>query len=537
MRAYGGGRGAAGDGASASPARAAAARDPRAILLDSPMSAFQWAAVLTTFLLSAMDGFDVLAISLVAPSLTHQWHINPAALGLVFSVGLVGMAAGSFLVAPIGDVLGRRVTMFGVLTVVTVGTLMSARSADVGTLALWRFLTGVGLGAVIALINPLAAEYANLKRREIAISLMAIGFPLGGVFGGLAASYLLPHEGWRAVFLLAGGCGVVLLGLVAVLLPEPIAFLIERQGPGALERVNRFLRRCGHPTVDRLPERTISKTRARPLEIFHASHLRDTVHMSAILLLFVVTVYFFLNWIPQMVHAAGFAPAVAARVSVVANVCGAVGGALLGWAAGRFSLKTLAFCAVLGMGLGAMAFGFSGASLPFLMLTAAVAGFSAHSGMVSMHSLIARTFPSHMRATGAGFTLGVSRIGSAFAPAAAGYLFNAGLPRSSVSLVMGTSGAGSPRGCCCSSTSAAAWGPSPRRPSTAWPPSCRSSEAGRPEAGAGSASGGGGERGPQTSVRARRPAWRARGRCEPPPPWRSGPARLRPRRATGPPGR
>ena len=86
-----------------------------------------------------------------------------------------------------------------------------------------------------------------------------------------------------------------------------------------------------------------------------------------------------------------------------------------------------------------MAFGYAGAHLALLTLTAAIGGFFAHSGMVSMHSLIARTFPSHMRATGAGFALGVGRIGSALAPAVAGYLFNTGMSRGQVSVVMGTS--------------------------------------------------------------------------------------------------
>ena len=403
------------------------------------MSVFQWAAVLTTFAMSALDGFDVLAVTLVAPSLVHQWHVSPAALGLVFSVGLVGMAFGSFIVAPLGDVAGRRTLAQIALAIMTVGMFLSARADGLGLLALYRLITGVGIGAVIAIINPLAAEYANIRRRELAIGLMAIGFPLGGVFGGLSAAYLLTHGGWRAVFMVGGVFGLVLAVASLVLLPEPIAFLVERRGPKALAHVNRFLRRCGHLAVESLPPRAAVKAAIRPFEIFHVDHLRGTAQMSAILFLFVVTVFFFLSWIPLMVTAAGFTPSVAARVTVVANLSGAVGGSLIGWAAGRLPLKPLSFTAVLGMGLAAMVFGYAGGHLLALTLTAALGGFFAHSGMVSMHSLIARTFPSHMRASGAGFTLGMGRIGSALAPAVAGYLFNTGMSRGLVSVVMGTS--------------------------------------------------------------------------------------------------
>ena len=123
----------------------------------------------------------------------------------------------------------------------------------------------------------------------------------------------------------------------------------------------------------------------------------------------------------------------------MANLSGAAGCALIGWAAGRFALKPLAFCAILGAGLGTIGFGFAGPGLVGLTLAASVAGFFAHTGMVAIHSLIARTFPTRMRATGAGFALGVGRIGSAIAPASAGYLFNAGMSRSGVCLVLGAS--------------------------------------------------------------------------------------------------
>jgi AAHS family 4-hydroxybenzoate transporter-like MFS transporter len=413
--------------------------DPRSILLDSPMSVFQWAAIAITFALSALDGFDVLAVTLAAPSLVREWHVNPASLGLVFSVGLVGMAAGSFLVAPVADVIGRRSMALVTLALMSGGMLMSARAGDVGSLALWRFVNGVGIGATVAIINPLAAEYANLKQRDFAISMMAIGFPMGGVFGGASAAYLLATDGWRAIFLFGGGIGIVLMLLVLFLLPEPIAFIIAKQRPNALEQVNRFLRRCGHQTVEALPPAPAEKPKARPFEIFGPGNIGATVHVAAILFLYVLTVYFLLNWMPQMVASAGFTPAAAAKVSVMLNVSGSITAALFGWASGRFGLKKLALASLVGLGLATAAFGFSPPDLAILTLGAVVAGAFVHPGMVAMHSLIARTFPPHMRATGAGFALGMGRIGSAVAPATAGYLFNAGMSRGGVSVVLGAS--------------------------------------------------------------------------------------------------
>ena len=406
--------------------------DPRRTLLESPMSVFQWAAIFITFALSALDGFDVLAITLVAPSLVNAWHVNPAALGLVFSVGVIGMGVGSFLVAPLGDRLGRRTMILVTLSLMSGAMLLSATASNVGWLAAWRLVTGIGIGATVAIINPLAAEYANTKRRDLAIGMMAIGFPLGGVFGGAVAAMLLAHEGWRAVFVFGGTTGLVMIAVVFLVLPEPIAFMIERQGSGALQRINRFLRRCGHPAIATMPPRAEATSRARPLDIFRAGNHRATLHLASVTILLTITVYFFLNWLPQMVAHEGFAPALAAKVSVVNSMAGALGGGLLGWGVRAFGLKPLLLIALIGMALATTAFGLIPPQLGALMLGAAFAGFFVNAGMVGIHSLIARTFPTHTRATGAGFVLGVGRVGSAIGPAAAGFLFASHMDRAAV---------------------------------------------------------------------------------------------------------
>jgi MFS family permease len=409
------------------------------------MGPYQWTAVAVTVALCALDGFDVLAITLAAPGITKAWHISKAALGGVFSMGLFGMAAGSLLVAPLADLFGRRVLVLANLALMSLGMFLCAQASDVATLALWRVVTGLGIGATIAIINPLAAEYANAQRRDLAIGLMAVGFPIGGVLGGAASAYLLARHGWPAVFLLGAAVGAGLIPLVLWRLPEPVAFLIEKGGATALARVNAFLRRCGHGPVRQLPATATATATAtasptpggRLVEIFRPGRLRLTLHVTAIYFLFVMTVYFFLSWIPQMVADLGFRPSAAAGVSATANLAGVVGGTLLGWAAARLGLKRLALVALTGMGLATMAFGYVRADLGLLTLNAAMVGFFLFGGMVGLYAIVSRTFPTHARATGSGFVIGVGRIGSALAPAAAGLLFSAGAGRGQVSIVMG----------------------------------------------------------------------------------------------------
>jgi MFS family permease len=72
------------------------------------MSRVQLRAVSLCFWLNMLDGVDILSISFAAPLLSREWGIAPATLGIVFSAALAGMMAGSMLLAPFGDAIGRR---------------------------------------------------------------------------------------------------------------------------------------------------------------------------------------------------------------------------------------------------------------------------------------------------------------------------------------------------------------------------------------------------------------------------------------------
>ena len=62
---------------------------------ESPMTRAQYFAVAICFLMNILDGMDVLIISYCAPVISKSWNLQPEALGIVFSGGLIGMAVGA----------------------------------------------------------------------------------------------------------------------------------------------------------------------------------------------------------------------------------------------------------------------------------------------------------------------------------------------------------------------------------------------------------------------------------------------------------
>ncbi len=85
------------------------------------MTAAQFAVVVITVLLNAMDGFDVASIAFASPGIAREWGIARGALGFVLSMELIGMGLGSFLLGGIADKIGRRPTLMACLVVMASG--------------------------------------------------------------------------------------------------------------------------------------------------------------------------------------------------------------------------------------------------------------------------------------------------------------------------------------------------------------------------------------------------------------------------------
>src|SRR5687768_16480924 len=177
---------------------------PAALLANAPMSVQQWLVIGLCVLLNALDGFDVLAVAFAAPGISADWTITSTTLGAIISAGLAGMVLGSVFVAPLADQIGRRPTVILCLLLMTAGMLWTAVAATIPILCASRVLTGLGVGGMLAAINAVAAEFSNERRRDFAVSLMTVGYPLGGLIGGAIAALLLETSGWRAIFT-AGG--------------------------------------------------------------------------------------------------------------------------------------------------------------------------------------------------------------------------------------------------------------------------------------------------------------------------------------------
>lgn len=400
--------------------------DPRSIIDQGPMSIGQVIVVAITVMLNAMDGFDILSIAFASNGIAAEWQVTTAALGIVLSMELVGMAIGSVLLGGIADRIGRRPTLLGCLLTMAFGMFMATTAGSPVQLSIWRIITGLGIGGMLSCTNAVVAEFSNKKWRSLCISIMVIGYPIGGGLGGLWASGLINAYGWRSVFYLGAGLTALLLPVAYFLVPESVHWLTRKQPAGALNRVNASLAKLGHRSINALPELRGEDRKTSLGDIFSPALISITLIVTAAYFLHIVSFYFLAKWTPRIVGAMfpAMPPGTGPGVLALTNFGGAAGGALFGLLAGRVGLKPLTIVIMALNAATIMLFGRTPADLNTLTWLAIAVGFFGNAAISGMYSIVAYAFPTHVRATGTGFVIGLGRGGAVLSPWLAGFLFD-----------------------------------------------------------------------------------------------------------------
>jgi benzoate transport len=402
------------------------------------MRPLQIAAVTLCVLLNALDGFDVLAISFASPGIAEEWGIDRAALGLVLSMELIGMALGSVVLGGLADRIGRRPTVLACLVIMAGGMALATTAGSVVNLSIIRLVTGLGIGGMLACTNALVAEYSNDRHRNLAVAIMAAGYPMGAIVGGSIATGLLASGHWRDVFTFGAAATALFLPIAWFLLPESIGFLVQKRGPGAMEKINATLRRLGHETVSALPPAPQRAAKPSIGDLFAPGLARSTVLLTLAYFCHIMTFYFILKWIPKIVVDMGHAASKAGDVLVWANVGGLAGATFLSLLTYRVAVRKLVIVAMAASTVLVALFGQGQETLGGLTLIAGAAGFCTNAGVVGLYALFAKVFPTSVRAGGTGFVIGIGRGGAALGPIVAGFLFTAGFDLSFVAVLMGS---------------------------------------------------------------------------------------------------
>lgn len=401
-------------------------------LLDAaPLGTVQVVVLAFTFLALVMDGFDIQAIAFAAPALLEDWGIARSSLGPVLAAALLGMLLGSAAVGTLGDRRGRKSALVLSCAFMAAGSIASAFAKGPEDLAVYRFVTGIGLGGALPNATALMFEFAPRQWRLIATSIALVGVPLGGLLGAALARWLIPEHGWRALFVVGGVVPGILAVSIWPLVPESPRFLARLRSRGAeLSRLlNRLTAGNHYVATGRFVSGPPAVAESSSVAAIFAPGLRrDTRILWLIFFTNVFSVYFFFNWLPTVLSSADLDFRFAVSASLYFNLGGIVGALLASVVTSRVgSRPVLAACGAIAVA-SAIGIGANGVfdadpttgSIATLMWTIATAGGAINGLQIGMISVAANLYPTSCRSTGVGWSLAVARFGgivSAFAGA------------------------------------------------------------------------------------------------------------------------
>ena len=403
---------------------------------DLPFGWFHIRLLALVAAIMLLDGFDLQVAAFAAPAILKAWALTPAAFGPVAAAALVGVAIGTAAGGALGDRFGRRPLLLASVAWFGLGALASAFSGSITDLTILRFLTGLGLGAVIPNAAALAAECTPQRFRAHAVMVVIIGPPLGGMLGAALAAWLIPAFGWRACMLVGAGLPLILLmGRGRALRESP--YHLQKRGDSALQ-IGEWLVRAGGEARVLAPPAVIERSAQNPLsrDLIRASLGLFLAFLGAMLVL-----YGYLSWIPVILTTAGASPATAIRASLVFNLCGVVGAVLAAQAiralGSRIVLVALGGGGLVATGLCASLIGASGASIAAIFAGLGMAGAAIFALQVGLYGLATHVYPAPIRATGVGMAATLGRVGAIAGAFGGGVLIAADLSFYFVALAVG----------------------------------------------------------------------------------------------------
>jgi AAHS family 4-hydroxybenzoate transporter-like MFS transporter len=398
--------------------------DVGASIDEGPWTTFQKLGVLLAALSIVLDGFDGQLIGFAIPVIIQEWGVSREDFAPVVASGLIGMGFGSALAGYVCDRFGRRPAIIGSVLLFGGATSCIGFSENLTTIALFRFLAGLGIGGALPSASTIAAELTPMRRRTLAISATIVCVPLGGMLAGLYAGYILPALGWRVLFWLGGALPAMLSLVLIALLPESPRFLVRRQERWG--ELRRLLHRMSRPTsdtavfVDAVEQRLERKAGLRAL--FQGDRVRDTLALWVAFFLSLFAVYTAFSWLPAMLASEGANIAIAAGGLTAYNLGGVFGALICAVAITRFGSRwPIVLCCAGGALSAFLLEGTSVANTNLIILGLGLHGLFVNAAQTTMFALSAHVYPTNVRATGTASAMAFGRLGailSAFAGAA-----------------------------------------------------------------------------------------------------------------------
>lgn len=187
-------------------------------------SAYSWLRLLVTLAIATVANVGMWSVVVVMPAIEADFAVGRAEASLPYTLTMIGFALGNLVIGRVVDRFGVTLALNGAAAAIALGFVLTTLAPSILLLSLAQLLVGLGTGVGF---GPLIADISHwfLKRRGIAVALVASGNYLSGAIWPTLLAGVLADRGWQAVHLL--------LALITVLAIVPLSLLLRRKLPEA----------------------------------------------------------------------------------------------------------------------------------------------------------------------------------------------------------------------------------------------------------------------------------------------------------------
>lgn len=388
-----------------------------------PLGRFHYKLLLVTGLGWLFDSMDTGLIAFILPVLAKEWGLAPGQMGLIGSIGLIGMALGAVVSGTIADRIGRKKVFTITVLLYSIASAFCALSWNYQSLLVFRFLVGFGLGGELPVAATLVSEYAPSRVRGRFIVLLESFWGLGWIAAACIAYFFIPLYGWRMAFLI-GALPALYVCLIRMHMPESVRYLLAHGRVGEARQIVGSLERQLHvPVAPFVSEKetvpVVAKASFR--ELWKKPFASRTIMLWLVWFGINFSYYGIFMWLPSLVFQQGFTVVKTFEYVLSMTLAQLPGYYCAAWLVDKIGRKYTLSAFLLFSGVASYFFGHASTAAALMMWGSVMSFFNLGAWGV-LYTYTPEQYPTAIRALGSGWAAGFGRFGGMAAPMMVGAL-------------------------------------------------------------------------------------------------------------------
>lgn len=245
---------------------------------------YRWFIVFMLFLACAISYLDRAALSVAAPLIAKDLHLDPAHLGIVFSAFFVGYSLFCFIGGYAADRFGGKRVLIVAIGLWSIFCGLTALASSLAMLLVIRVIFGAGEGPLATCTNKIVSGWFERKEQTTAVGFANSGLQLGAALAGPVVGLMAIQWGWRIPFVVIGVLGIAWVAMWSI-------FSTDRP------EGNRWVRGAVSPESGSAVSPAPESVAHRPLSFYLKS---PTIWATSLAYFgYAYILYFFLSWFPS----------------------------------------------------------------------------------------------------------------------------------------------------------------------------------------------------------------------------------------------